>query len=86
MRFYHLCAILFFPCRFLKKETMMPMGLNSTHFISYHEIKIVDVDLIEDAFGLNAQYRDVIDPIRYVRTVPEKDLTDRLIEKIRKLH
>jgi hypothetical protein len=65
---------------------MMPMGLNSTHFISYHDIEVKDVDLIEDAWGLNARFRDVIDLLRFVKTDPEGDLTDRLIDKIRKHH
>jgi hypothetical protein len=63
---------------------MMPMGLNSTHFISYREIDVRNTDLIEDAFGLNAQFCDVIDLLRYVKAFPERDLTDKLIDKIRK--
>lgn len=65
---------------------MMPMGLNSTHFISYHGIKVKNVDLIEDAWGLNAHFCDVIELLRYVKPVAEKELTDKLIEKIRKHH
>jgi hypothetical protein len=67
-------------------ENMMPMGLTSTRFISYHEINVRETDFIEDAFGLNAQFRDVIDLLRYVKAVPERDLTDKLIDKIRKHH
>ena len=65
---------------------MMPMGLNSTHFISYHDINVKDIDLIEDAWGLNAQFCDVIDLLGSVKAVPEKDLTEKLIDKIRKHH
>ena len=65
---------------------MMPMGLNSTHFLSYHDIKVKGADLIEDAWGLNAQFCDVIDLLRYVSAVPERDLTEKLIDKIRKHH
>jgi hypothetical protein len=71
---------------FTKNENMKPMGLNFTHFISYHDIKVEDVDLIEDAWGLNARFCDVIDLLRYAKTAPEGDLTDRLIDKIRKHH
>jgi hypothetical protein len=71
---------------FKKNGNMMPMGLNSTRFISYHDIKIEDLDLLEDAWGLNAQFCDVIDLLRYVRAVPERDLTEKLIDKIRKHH
>ena len=62
------------------------MGLNSTHFISYHDIKVEDTDLIEDAWGLNAQFCDVIDFLRYVKVLPEKIVTEKLIDKIRKHH
>jgi hypothetical protein len=65
---------------------MMPMGLNSTRFVSYHDIKVKDTDLIEDAWGLNAQFRDVIDLLRCIKAVPEGDLTEKLIDKIRKHH
>jgi hypothetical protein len=71
---------------FSQKEDMMPMGLNSTHFISYHDINVKGADLIEDAWGLNAQFGDVIDLLRYVNAVPERDLTEKLIDKIRKNH
>ena len=65
---------------------MTPMGLNSTHFISYHDIKVEDADLIEDAWGLNPSFCDVIDLLRHVKADPGEDLTDRLIDKIRKHH
>ena len=64
----------------------MPMGLTSTHFISYHEINTRDIDLIEDAWGLNTRFRDVIDLLGHLKTVPESGLTEKLIDKIRKHH
>jgi hypothetical protein len=63
---------------------MKPMGLISTPFISYQNIKVKDVDLIEDAWGLNSEFYDVIALLRQIKAVPEKRLTKRLIEKIRK--
>jgi len=63
---------------------MMPMGLNSTRFISYHDIKVDDLDLIEDAFLLNTCFSDVICLLHTLEAVPEKKLEERLIEKIRK--
>jgi hypothetical protein len=84
--FYSADAIILFLYRFLKKENKMPMGLNSTHFISYHDINVDSADLIEDAWGLNAQYCDVIDLLLYVSAVPERELTEKLIDKIRKNH
>lgn len=62
---------------------MKPMGLNSTHFLSYHEIKTGDFDLFEDAFGLYQQFDDVIGLLKQVKPVPGKRLTRRLISKIR---
>ena len=64
----------------------MPMGLNSTRFISYHDINVKNADLFEDAYGLNARFCDVIDLLHYVNAVPERDLTEKLIDKIRKQH
>ena len=63
---------------------MTPMGLNSTQFISYHDIKVEDVDLFEDAWGFNYVYRDVINLLRQVKIEPGGDVTKELFEKIRK--
>ena len=64
---------------------MKPMGLTSTPFISYRDIKVKDVDLFEDAWGLNSEFRDVITLLRQIKPVPGRRLTKRLIEKIRKM-
>jgi hypothetical protein len=61
----------------------MPMGLISTQFISYHNIKVNDMDLFEDAWGVNSEFSDVIKFLDQVKPVPEKRLTKKLIEKIR---
>jgi len=61
----------------------MPMGLISTQFISYHNIKVNDTDLFEDAWGVNSEFSDVIKFLDQVKPVPEKRLTKKLIEKIR---
>ncbi len=63
---------------------MKPMGLISTPFISYQDIKVENADLFEDAWGLNSEFRDVIDLLRQVDEVPERSLTTSLINKIRK--
>ena len=67
-----------------KIENMKPMGLTSTPFISYHNIKVKNVDLFEDAWGLNSEFCDVIDLLGQIKAVPGKGLTERLIEQIRK--
>jgi hypothetical protein len=63
---------------------MRPMGLNSTPFISYHDIKVENIDLFEDAWGLNSEFSDVIYLLRQVQPAAGKKLTKRLIEKIRR--
>jgi hypothetical protein len=63
---------------------MKPMGLNSTPFLSYHDIRTENIDLIEDAFGLNSEFSDVISLLGLVKTVPGRRLTKNLIEKVRK--
>jgi hypothetical protein len=63
---------------------MKPMGLTSTPFLSYHDIKTGEIDLYEDAFGIRQQFNDVICLLRQVKPSPGKRLTSRLIGKIRK--
>lgn len=59
-----------------------PMGLTSTQFISYHQIKTEEIDLIEDAFGFYLEFGDVIDFLRQLKPAPGKQLTNQLIRKI----
>jgi hypothetical protein len=63
---------------------MKPMVIISTQFITFREIKVKDIDLIEDAMGLNTEFFDVIDLLRQINEVPERCLTTSLIQKIRK--
>jgi hypothetical protein len=35
------------------------MDLNSTHLIKYHEIRVDDTDIYDDAFGFNSDFNDV---------------------------
>jgi hypothetical protein len=65
---------------------MTPMGLTSTHFISYREINVKNLDLIEDAWGLTARFVDVITLLGRIDTGPGEGLTEKLIDKIRKHH
>ena len=60
-----------------------PMGLTSTHFISYHEINVENTDIIEDAWGLNNDFHDVITLLRMFRIEPDECVTNKLIDKIR---
>ena len=60
------------------------MGLTSTPFISYHEIKVDDKDILEDAWGLNSDFCDVISFLGRIDPDPGDKLIARLIEKISK--
>lgn len=59
------------------------MDINSTRFISYHEINVEDIDLIEDAWGLNNDFHDVICFLNMFGIEPGERLTNKLIGKIR---
>lgn len=60
------------------------MGINSTQFISYHEIDVEGIDLHDDAFGFYPEFREVFDLLNESDIVPEENLIGRLIEEIRK--
>jgi hypothetical protein len=64
---------------------MKPMGLISTPFITYRDIKVENVDLIEDAWGLNSEFCDVLELLRQLKVAPGKCLTSSLIKQIRKV-
>ena len=64
---------------------MKPMVIISTPFITYQDIKVKEIDLVEDAWGLNSEYWDVIELLRQINPVPERCLTTNLIKKIRKI-
>ncbi len=63
---------------------MKPMVLNSTPFITFREIKIKDIDLIEDAWGLNSEFFDVFELLGQLNVQPGRILTTSLIKKLRK--
>ena len=57
---------------------MMPMDLNSTHFITYQEINVDETDLFEDAWGIRSEFYDVLSFLGSV----DADPGDRLVERI----
>jgi len=63
---------------------MKPMESISTPFITFRDIKVKDIDLLEDAWGLNSEFCDVFELLRLVNSVPRRDLTTNLIKKVRK--
>jgi hypothetical protein len=64
---------------------MKPMVIISTQFITLQDIKVEEIDLFEDGWGLNSEFGDVIDLLQELNPVPERCLTTNLIKKIRKI-
>ena len=62
---------------------MKPMELFSTQFISYDDIRVEEIELIEDAWGMKSEFYDVFTLLGQVNTAPGPQLTSKLIEKIR---
>jgi hypothetical protein len=62
------------------------MGLNSTPFLSYHEIQVDKIDIYDDAFGFYQEFSDVFNLLEQVKPVPKKRLTKRLIERVRQMN
>ncbi len=61
------------------------MGLNSTPFISYHQINTENIDLICDVYGFNREFSDVFDLLGEYEPLPEDDLISSLIEHVRQV-
>lgn len=59
------------------------MSLNSTHFISYRNIDVDELDLFEDAMGLNGEFRDVFEQLDKLNVEPGARLIKELMEKVR---
>jgi hypothetical protein len=62
------------------------MALNSTPFLSYHEIQVDRIDIYDDAYGFHQEFNDVMNLLEQVRPVPGKRLTKRLIERVRQMN
>ena len=62
---------------------MEPMQLFSTQFISYDDIRVEEIELIEDAWGMKSEFYDIFALLGQLKTEPETQLTGKLIEKIR---
>lgn len=62
---------------------MKPMGINSTPFFSYRDLSVKNLDLFEDAFGLNAEFSDVIEMLKLIDPVPRPGLTKKLVRRVR---
>ena len=62
------------------------MALNSTPFLSYHEIQVDKIDIYDDAYGFYQEFNDVMNLLEQVKPVPCKRLTKRLIERVRQMN
>jgi hypothetical protein len=63
---------------------MKPMGYTFTPLISYHDIRVENIDIIEDAYGFNSEFHDVITLLGLIKSSPGRNLTTKLIDRIRK--
>ncbi len=63
---------------------MKPMDLSSTPLITYADVRVNNIDLYEDAWGLNSEFSDVIDLLHLIKAVPGRCMTRDLKIKIRK--
>lgn len=59
------------------------MGLISTPNLAYHEIEVDQIDIYDDAWGFNEEFGDVFRLLDQIKPEPGKDLTKRLIERVR---
>jgi hypothetical protein len=60
------------------------MDYNSTHLLSFAEIRVNEIDIYEDAFGLYPEINDVTELSPDNGLEPDPGLVNRLIERIRK--
>lgn len=67
----------------MKPKTKKPMGLTSTPLISYHDIQVDEIDIYDDAWSFYQEFSDVFSLLDQVRPEPGKQLTNRLIERVR---
>jgi hypothetical protein len=61
------------------------MGLNSTPFISYHQINTENTDLISDAYGFDTEFTDVVSLLDEYEPLPEDEMIRSLIEHMRQV-
>ncbi len=62
---------------------MKPMGLKSTHFISYQDIDVDEIDLFGDAWGFDSEFSDVIELLGRLKSDPYDKLTAKLMGRIK---
>lgn len=62
------------------------MDISSGRFVSYGDINVDEIDIYEDAWGLNSEFADVVSYLRELETVPEEHLAHKLIFRLRNLN
>jgi hypothetical protein len=58
------------------------MDLNSTPLIKYHEIRVDETDIYDDAWGFNSNFSDVLNFLGKIDDTPACEMSQRLIEMI----
>lgn len=62
------------------------MDSSFTQFISYSSIDVDEIDLYEDAYGLNAEFIDVKEYLAQVDAAPGRSLHDENDWKVTRLN
>ncbi len=62
------------------------MDFKSTQFISYNLIEVDEIDLYEDAYGLNTEFIDIKEFLGKLDVRPGSELTNKLIWKVKKVN
>ncbi|HLN22067.1 MAG TPA: hypothetical protein VK213_13320 [Bacteroidales bacterium] len=61
------------------------MDFRFSPVVSHSDIDVDDIDPYEDAWGLNAEFTDVIEVLCTLSPSPGDTLTENLIQKVKKL-
>ena len=62
------------------------MDIFSGQFVTYGDINVDEIDIYEDAWGLNIEFADVVSYLRQLETVPEEHLANKLIFRLKNLN
>lgn len=58
------------------------MDLISTPLVKYHQVRVDDTDIYEDAWGFSSEFDDVLGLLGKIDNSPAAAMTERLIEMI----
>jgi hypothetical protein len=62
------------------------MDISSGRFVTYTDINVDEIDIYEDAWGLNTEFADVVSYLRELESLPDEHLANKLIFRLRSLN